>query len=201
MSLPIMGEIAGVNLTSLGGCLHSLKTRARWSEGFHDELNGHVFDLKRDGLCQVVLCFWVTMRQISNHTMPNCSPLGPTKTTPSTIHQDEGIKHVADASLKSCWRDNITIRTWIQGHKELCGNSRNEQMKWTGTGETSLDSVKWDGRTLAKQQQKKETRFSSEEKRINTSMALVSWTLSWDVTQSPAGWSPSAWGQSLWTSQ
>ena len=24
--------------------------------GFHDELNGHVFDLERDGLRQVVLC-------------------------------------------------------------------------------------------------------------------------------------------------
>ena len=45
-------------------------------------------------------------------------------------------------------------------------------MKWTGTDETSLDSVKWDGRTLAKQQQRKDTRFSAVEKRINTGMAL-----------------------------
>ena len=49
MSLPVMGEIAGVNKASLGGYLHSTKTRARWAEGFH-ELNGHVFDLERDGL-------------------------------------------------------------------------------------------------------------------------------------------------------
>ena len=55
-SLPVMGEIAGVNTASLGGYLHSLKTRARWAEGFHDELNGHVFDLQRDGLRQVVPC-------------------------------------------------------------------------------------------------------------------------------------------------
>ena len=27
-----------------------------------DELNGHVFDLQRDGLCQVVLCPRLTMR-------------------------------------------------------------------------------------------------------------------------------------------
>ena len=45
-----MGEIAGVNTASLGGYLHSSKTRARWAEGFHDELNGHEFDLERDGL-------------------------------------------------------------------------------------------------------------------------------------------------------
>ena len=29
-----MGEIAGVNTASLGGYIHSTKTRARWSEGF-----------------------------------------------------------------------------------------------------------------------------------------------------------------------
>ena len=54
--LQVMGEIAGVNMASLGGCLHSSKARARWAEGFHDELNGHVFDLKGDELRQVVLC-------------------------------------------------------------------------------------------------------------------------------------------------
>ena len=56
MSLPVMGKIAGVNTPSLGGYLHSRKKRDRWAEGFHDELNGHVFDLDRDGLHQVVLC-------------------------------------------------------------------------------------------------------------------------------------------------
>ena len=55
MSLPVTGEIAGVNKASLGGYLHSSKTRARWAEGFHDELNGCVFDLERDGLRHVVL--------------------------------------------------------------------------------------------------------------------------------------------------
>ena len=40
-SLPVMGEIAGVNTASLGGYLHCTKTRARWAEGFH-ELNGYV---------------------------------------------------------------------------------------------------------------------------------------------------------------
>ena len=54
MSLPVMGEISGVNTASLGGYLHNTKARARWAEGFHDELNGHMFDLERDGLHQVV---------------------------------------------------------------------------------------------------------------------------------------------------
>ena len=61
-SLPVIDEIAGVNKASLGGYLHSTKTRARWVEGFHDELNGHVFDLERDGLSQVVLCPRLNMR-------------------------------------------------------------------------------------------------------------------------------------------
>ena len=55
-SLPAMGEIAGVNTASLGGYLPSLKMRARWSEGFHNELNSHFFNLERDGLRQVVPC-------------------------------------------------------------------------------------------------------------------------------------------------
>ena len=55
-SLPVMGEIVGVSIASLGGYLHSSKKRAGWVEGFHDELNGLVFDLERDGLRQVSLC-------------------------------------------------------------------------------------------------------------------------------------------------
>ena len=51
-----MGEIDDVNTASLGGYLHSSKKGARWAEGFHGELKGHVFDLERDELHQVVLC-------------------------------------------------------------------------------------------------------------------------------------------------
>ena len=50
-----MDEIADGN-TSLGGYLHSSKTRVRWAERFYDELNGNVFELERDGLCRVVPC-------------------------------------------------------------------------------------------------------------------------------------------------
>ena len=60
-SLPVVGEISGVNTASLGGYLHSTKTRARWAKRFH-ELNVHVFDLERDGLRQAVLCPRLTMQ-------------------------------------------------------------------------------------------------------------------------------------------
>ena len=55
-SLPVKCKIAGVNTVSQGRYLHSKKKRARWAEGFHDELNGHVFYLVRDGFRQVVIC-------------------------------------------------------------------------------------------------------------------------------------------------
>ena len=52
----ILPVISKISTASLGGYLHSKKKRARWAEGFHDELKGHVFDLERNGLRQVVLC-------------------------------------------------------------------------------------------------------------------------------------------------
>ena len=48
-----MDEIAGVNRASLGGYFHGSKKMARWAEGFPDELNGHVFDLERDGFVRL----------------------------------------------------------------------------------------------------------------------------------------------------
>ena len=60
-----MGEITGVNTASLGGYPRGTKTRAKRVEGFHDELNGHVLDLERDGLRQVVLC------PRHNHAIPD----------------------------------------------------------------------------------------------------------------------------------
>ena len=54
-SLPVMGEIAGVNTASLGGYILSSKRRTRWAEGSKDKLNGHVLNLERDGIRQVVL--------------------------------------------------------------------------------------------------------------------------------------------------
>ena len=199
-SLQVMGEIAGVKTVTLGGCRHSLETRARWVEGFHNEHNTHVFNLERDGLCQVVLYLWVTIRETSNHTIPDRSQPGWTRTTPSAIHQDGGVKHSTGASSKVCGRDNIAIGTWNTRTLRVTGKLQElthevDRYRWT-----PLDSVKWDGRTLVTQQQRKDTRFSSMEKRINMSMALdflftrTLWILSCDVNQSPAGSSPSAWG-------
>ena len=66
-SLLVMGEIAGVNTASLGGYLHNSKTRARWAEGCHDELNGHVFDLERNGPSDCTLL-------VTHHAMTTTIP-------------------------------------------------------------------------------------------------------------------------------
>ena len=107
-SLPVSGKIAGVNTASLSRYLHTSKTRTRWVEGFNDELNSHVFDLDRDGLCQMVLCPWET----SNHTIPDWSLPGVIKDTLSVIHQDRGVKHATGVSSIIFGRDNITIGIW-----------------------------------------------------------------------------------------
>ena len=49
-------QIAGVNIALLGISPHGSKTMARWVEGFHDGLNGNVFDRERDGLRKAVSC-------------------------------------------------------------------------------------------------------------------------------------------------
>ena len=58
-SLPVIGEIAGVNTASRD--IFIVRRKGRWVKVFHDELNGHEFDRERDGLRQVVLCPLLTI--------------------------------------------------------------------------------------------------------------------------------------------
>ena len=111
-SLPVMGEIAGVDTAPLAVYFHSTKTRARWAEEFHDELNGHVFDLERDGLpsgCTLPVTHHAMTT--SSHTIPDRSPPGSTRTAPSAVHQEGGVKYAAGASSKLRGRDNVTVST------------------------------------------------------------------------------------------
>ena len=48
----------------------------------------------------------------SNHTIPDRSPPRSTRTAPSAVHQDGGVKYATGASSKIRGRDNITIGTW-----------------------------------------------------------------------------------------
>ena len=111
MSLPVMCEIACVSMASLNRYLHSFWTRAGRVEGFHDELNGHVFDLERVWLCQAVSCTWVTMTTNSQTILDWLLP-GLTRIMPSVAHYDNSVKHATGAPFKIRGRDSITIGTW-----------------------------------------------------------------------------------------
>ena len=121
MSLPVMGEIDGVNTASLGGYLHSTKTRATQVEGFH-ELNGHMFDLTEKWApsgCTVPKTHHAMTTH--NHIILDRSLPGSTRTVPSAVHQDGGVKCATGASSKSRGRDNITIGTWNKGTLRAAG--------------------------------------------------------------------------------
>ena len=47
-----------------------------------------------------------------NHTIPDRSPPGSTRTAPSAVHQDGGVKYATGTSSKIRGRENITIGTW-----------------------------------------------------------------------------------------
>ena len=46
-----------------------------------------------------------------NHTIPDRSPPGSTRTAPSAVHLDGGVKYATGASLKIYGRDNIAMGT------------------------------------------------------------------------------------------
>ena len=48
----------------------------------------------------------------SNHTIPDRSPPGSTRTAPSAVHQEGSVKYATGASSKILGRDDNTIGTW-----------------------------------------------------------------------------------------
>ena len=92
--------------------------------------------------------------KINNHTIPDRSPSRTTRTTPSIIHQDRGVKYATGASSKICGRDNITIGTWntrtlraarkLQELKHKMDRYRWNilglcEMRWKNFGETTTE--------------------------------------------------------------
>ena len=110
--------------------------------------------------------------KVSSHTIPNRSPPGLTRTAPSAVRQDGGVKYATGASSKMYGRDNITIGTWNARTRRAAGKLQELTREMDRYRWTILKSVKRDGRILAKQQQRKYAGFSSVEKRINTNKAL-----------------------------
>ena len=90
----------------------------------------------------------------SNHAIPDWSPHGSTRTTPSAVHQDGGVKYATGASSKIRGRDNITIGTWNTRTQRAAGKLRElthemdryrgyslglREMKWKNFGEKTTE--------------------------------------------------------------
>ena len=99
-----------------------------------------------------------------NHIIPDWSPPLSKRTAPSAVHQDGGAQCATGASSK--------IGTWNTKAIRAAGPPQElthemDRYRWNILGLCDLRR-----RTLAKQQQRKDTRFSSVEERINKSMVL-----------------------------
>ena len=171
----------------------------------------------------------VLLRTTGQNLTSICSPISIGNQTVDVVESHQVLGVTTDKNLSCCsdvttlceWADPLDLHrkedSWERQHhhwhKEHNDTKSCEESPETNTRSEQVQMEhpwtlwKWDGRTLAKHQQRKNTRFSLVEKRINTSMALdflftrTSWPLSWEVALFPAGWSPSAWGQFLSTSQ
>ena len=109
--------------------------------------------------------------------------------------------------IKDSGRDDITKGTWntrtlraAEKLQELIHEM--DRYRWNILG---LCEMRWNsfGKTTTEEEHK--VFFSGKEDKqehgIGFLVTRTSWTLSWDVAQSPAGSSPSTWGQPLSTSK
>ena len=93
----------------------------------------------------------------NNHTIPDRSPPGSTRTAPSAIHMEGGVKYVTGAPSKIRRRDNITIATWntrtLRTARKLQGLTHEMdryrwnifglcEMRWKNFGETTEEGHK-----------------------------------------------------------
>ena len=89
-----------------------------------------------------------------NQNIPDRLPPGLTRTAPSAVHQDGGVKYATNASSKIRGRDNITIGTWntrtlrAAGKLQELTHEMNKyrwnilglcEMRWKNIGETTIE--------------------------------------------------------------
>ena len=103
-----------------------------------------------------------------NHSIPNRSPTGSTRTAPSAVHQDGGVKCATGASSKIRERDNITLGTW--NTRTLRAARKLQELTH------EMDRYRWNILGLCEMRWKNFNETTTEEdhkvkKRINTSMA------------------------------
>ena len=106
------------------------------------------------------------------HAIPDRSPPGSTRTAPSAVHQDEGVKYATGASSKIRGRDNITIGTWNTRTLRAAGKLQElthemDRYRWNILG---LCEMRW--KNFCETTTEEGHKVSSMEKKINTSMTL-----------------------------
>ena len=92
--------------------------------------------------------------ETSNHTIPDRSPPGSTRTAPSAVHQAGTVKCATGASSKTRGKDSITIGTWNTKTLRAAGRLRELthemdryrwnilglcEMRWKNFGETTTE--------------------------------------------------------------
>ena len=108
----------------------------------------------------------------TGYTIPDRLSPGSARTVPVIAHQGEGVKWASDDNNKIRTRTNISIGTWNVRTlrppgklEELTHEMR--RYRW------SVYSVRYDGRTLAKQLLRMDISFTSVAKRTDMKMVLV----------------------------
>ena len=109
----------------------------------------------------------------SNHNILDRSPPGSTRTAPSAVHQDGGVRCATGASPKIRGRNNIAIGTWNTRTPRAAGKLQElkhemDRYRWNILG---LCEMRWKnfGETATEEGHKG---FFSGKEDINTSMAL-----------------------------
>ena len=104
----------------------------------------------------------------SNYTIPDRSPPGSTRTAPSAIHQDGGVRYATGASSKIHGRD-ITIGTWNTKTLRVAGNLQElthdmDRYRWNVQGlKHDMDRYRWNVLVLCETRWKNFGETKSEE--------------------------------------
>ena len=80
-----------------------------------------------------------------NHTIPDRLPPGSTRTEPSAVHQDGGVKYATGASSKIRGRNNITAGTWNTRTLRAAGKLKEltHEMNRYGWNILGLCEIRW----------------------------------------------------------
>ncbi len=128
----------------------------------------------------------------SKHTLSDRSPPGSTRTAPSTVHQDGGVKYATGASSKIRGRGNITIGTWNTRTLRVAGKLQElahemDKYRWNIFG---LYEIRW--KNFSEPTTEEKYKDPSVEKRINTNKHGFGFLVYNDIVNTVRGCRPTS---------